>query len=235
MRIKVSLLGRGKIPYNYNISLAGAIYSSIRRADVDLAYRLHSSKSFKFFTFSQLQAPKRKAYKDGIFVSGYAYFLVSSPIKEIISSIVEGMLCKPEIKISSTKFTIESIEVLKPKKFNGEALFSTLSPVIVRTAKEENGKLKTIDLLPNEEKFYENLKKNLIRKYETLYNEKRDNIDFEKPISTKPKRIQIKNTYHRATHMVIKAKGDSELLKLAYETGLGEKNSMGFGMVKVVR
>ena len=235
MRAKISLHGSGWIPFNYNITLTGVIYSSIKRADPDLAYSLHSSKGFKFFTFSELKAPKRKVSEKGIFIKNKAYFLVSSPKNEIISSFISGLLEKPEIKIAKTKLTVENVEILKAPQFNSITTFSTLSPVVVRTAKEENGKLKTIDLLPNEEKFYENLKKNLVRKYETLYNEKRDNIDFEKPLSTKPKRIRIKNTHHRATHMVIKAKGDSELLKLAYETGLGEKNSMGFGMVKVVK
>lgn len=33
---------------------------------------------------------------------------------------------------------------------------------------------------------------------------------------------------------IFEVKGDRELLKLGYEASGGEKNSMGFGMVKVV-
>jgi len=115
------------------------------------------------------------------------------------------------------------------------SVFSTISPIIVRTVHEEKGKLRIHDLYPTDIKFYENLRSNLIKKYKKLYNEERENILFSKPFSTKFMRIQIKNTYHRASLMVFEAKGDRKLLMLGYETGFGEKNSMGFGMVKVVK
>jgi CRISPR-associated endoribonuclease Cas6 len=79
------------------------------------------------------------------------------------------------------------------------------------------------------------LKKNLVKKYKRLYKEEKDDISFSKPFSTKMMRIQIKDTFHRASLMVFEACGDSELLQLGYEAGFGEKNSMGFGMVKVVK
>ncbi|MHA1827019.1 MAG: CRISPR-associated endoribonuclease Cas6, partial [Candidatus Heimdallarchaeaceae archaeon] len=37
----------------------------------------------------------------------------------------------------------------------------------------------------------------------------------------------------RAWHLVFKAYGDDELIKVGYQAGFGEKNSLGFGMVKV--
>lgn len=235
MRVKVSLCGRGLIPFDYNLALAGAVYGPIKRVNTDLAYTIHSSTDYKFFTFSQLQVPKRSISKKGIYVNGGAYFLVSSPISDIIMYLVEGLLEKPIVKIGKVVFDVESMEMLKNPQFGGQAIFSTVSPIIVRTVKEENGRLKVIDLYPTEVKFYENLKKNIINKYEKLYCEKRDDISFSKPFSTKFKRIRIKNTFHCASLMIFEAQGDSELLRLGYETGFGEKNSMGFGMVKVIK
>lgn len=164
---------------------------------------------------------------------GNAYFLVSSPIKQIVTRFVEGILETPEVRIDTVRFAVESVEVLKNPAFNGRAVFSTVSPIIVRTAKKKNGKLTIHDLYPTDTKFYENLKSNLIKKYKKLYNEDKEDISFSKPFSTKFMRIQIKNTYHRASLMVFEAKGDSGLLELGYDTGFGEKNSMGFGMVKI--
>jgi CRISPR-associated endoribonuclease Cas6 len=233
MRVKISLKGEGRIPFNYNLALAGAVYTSIKRVDTDLAYKIHSSTNYKYFTFSLLQIPERKISKKGIYVKGNAYFLVSSPIKQIVTSLVEGILETPEVRIDTVHFVVESVEVLKNPVFNGRAIFSTVSPIIVRTAKEKNGKLTIHDLYPTDTKFYENLKSNLVKKYKNLYNEDKENISFSKPFSTKFMRIQIKNTYHRASLMVFEAEGDHELLELGYETGFGEKNSMGFGMVKI--
>lgn len=235
MRVKVSLCGRGLIPFNYNLALAGAVYGPIKRADSDLAYSIHSSTGYKFFTFSFLQIPKRKISKKGIYVGDGAYFFVSSPKKEIIHCFVEGILENPEVVIDNVQFDVESVEIMKRPHFNGKTVFSTLSPIIVRTAKEENGDLRVIDLYPTQPKFYENLKSNLVNKYKMLYHIRKENISFSKPFSTKCKRIQIKNTFHRASFMVFEVGGDTELLELGYETGFGEKNSMGFGMVKITR
>ncbi|MBQ3421351.1 MAG: hypothetical protein IJH34_06715, partial [Romboutsia sp.] len=53
----------------------------------------------------------------------------------------------------------------------------------------------------------------------------------------KRRRISIKKdgitTYHRAYFMDIILEGNKELIEFAYDTGLGEKNSMGFGCIKV--
>lgn len=235
MRVKVSLCGRGLIPFNYNLALAGAVYSSIKKTDSDLAYSIHSSTDYKFFTFSFLQIPKRKISKKGIYIEDKAYFFVSSPKKEIIHCFVEGILEKPEVVIDDVQFEVETVEVLRCPHFNGKAVFSTLSPIIVRTAKEEDGHLRVIDLYPTQPKFYENLKSNLFNKYEMLYHDKEENISFSKPFSVKCKRIRIKKTFHRASFMVFETKGDSKLLKLGYEAGFGEKNSMGFGMVRIAK
>ena len=162
-------------------------------------------------------------------------FLVSSPLREIVTCFVEGILEKPEVRIGRVRFDVETVEVLKMPEFNGNVTFSTVSPIIVRTAREENGRLRIIDLYPTDVKFYENLKSNLIKKYKCLHNEEKDEISFSAPFSTKFMRIQIKDTYHRASLMKFEVEGDSELLKLGYEAGFGEKNSMGFGMVRVVR
>jgi CRISPR-associated endoribonuclease Cas6 len=235
MRAKVSLKGRGLIPFNYNLALAGAVYGPIKRVNSDLASRIHSSTEFKYFTFSLIQIPERKISPQGIYVEDECYFLMSSPKEEVVQCFVEGILENPAVRIGAVRFDVYSVEILKSPEFNGGCVFSTVSPIIVRSAKEEDGKLKIVDLYPTEVKFYENLKKNLVKKYKRLYREERDDISFSKPFSTKMMRIQIKDTFHRASLMIFEAYGDSDLLRLGYEAGFGEKNSMGFGMVKIAR
>jgi CRISPR-associated endoribonuclease Cas6 len=233
MRTKITLRGKGLIPYNYNLALAGAIYGPIKRVNTDLAYDIHSSTDYKFFTFSWLQIPHGKTSKNGIFVDGHAHFFVSSPVTKIVTAFVEGLLENPVVKIGKTILHVETVEVLPAPQFNGKAVFSTLSPIIVRTAEDNNGNLRTIDLYPTDPKFYENLRSNLIKKYKNLYNEEKSNIGFSRPSFTKPVRIRIRDTFHRASHMTFEAAGDTELLQLGYEAGFGGKNSMGFGMVRV--
>jgi len=234
MRVRVSLRGKGLIPFNYNLALAGAVYGPVKRINVDLASAIHQSTDFKFFTFSLLQVPHRKVSKKGIYAQEGAHFFVSSPHKEFIHCFVEGILDDPEVRMGNIRFEVDTVEVLKAPRFNGKAVFSTLSPIIVRTAEEENGNLRIVDLYPTNTLFYENLKNNLIKKYVMFYGEEKENISFDTPFSTKPMRIRIRDTFHRASLMKFSAEGDSALLQLGYEAGLGEKNSMGFGMVKML-
>ncbi|HEY9186303.1 MAG TPA: CRISPR-associated endoribonuclease Cas6, partial [Ignavibacteria bacterium] len=50
--------------------------------------------------------------------------------------------------------------------------------------------------------------------------------------SARRRRINIKGNYHRCFMMNFKMEADPRLIKFAYDCGLGEKNSMGFGMVE---
>lgn len=51
----------------------------------------------------------------------------------------------------------------------------------------------------------------------------------------KSRRISIKTgndiTFHRAYLMDLILKGDPKLINFAYDVGVGEKGSMGFGMI----
>ncbi|MGN0140234.1 CRISPR-associated endoribonuclease Cas6 [Methanobrevibacter smithii] len=52
------------------------------------------------------------------------------------------------------------------------------------------------------------------------------------------KRISINKgnatTHHRAYMMDLILEGDLDLIEFAYDVGIGEKNSMGFGMIKLL-
>jgi len=221
------------IPINYNYHLASLIYRRIEATDSDLSLSLHKPHVIKFFTFSKLMARKKVLFGDQMKVDDKLYFDFSSPKKEIIVALVNGMLEKPNIKIANANFILEAVEVLREPEIGSKENFSTLSPISVTTVKDENGHRKIVDLYPKEPKFYENIKKNLIKKYVLLYGKEPENNDLEiKAKRVKPKRIKIKNTFHRCSEMVFEASGNKELLKIGYQAGFGERNSMGFGMVK---
>ncbi len=49
-----------------------------------------------------------------------------------------------------------------------------------------------------------------------------------------PKRIKISEGYRRCNLMSLRIQASPELLKFAYDAGLGEKNAMGFGCVDLM-
>ncbi len=233
MRIKVtlSIIKNPKISYNYSYSLASAIYRKIGIGDDALAAKLHTSTNPKMYTFSFLEIKEKKLEKEHIeIISDRISFYFSSPLPEIIRALINGLNEEPRVKIESMICEAEKIEFLKKKKFTGK--FKTLSPICVSTRNEEGRK---IDLFPSEEKFYTNLRKNLIRKYKLLYGRDPQDDRLEiKPISVKTKMILIKNTPRFGSLMKFFARGSKELIDVGYEAGFGEKNSLGFGMVEVV-
>lgn len=241
MRLEIILKGKNnfKVPFNYNHILSAIIYNKI--ADLNFANELHSSKSFKFFTFSQIYIPKRRIVKDGIIAKdGVISFYISSPNDFLIKSLVDGFLEDLEISFQNQKLTIQKIEALKTPEFSSKSEFKTLAPIIVRTKKEINGELKIWDLAPSD-KFFKSLENNLIKKYIKCNNltktDKKINI-YSDMNFVKRKRISINKgnatTHHRAYMMDLILEGDRDLIEFAYDVGIGEKNSMGFGMIKLL-
>ncbi len=241
MRLEIILKGKNnfKVPFNYNHILSAIIYNKI--ADLNFANELHSSKSFKFFTFSQIYIPKRRIVKDGIIAKdGVISFYISSPNDFLIKSLVDGFLEDLEISFQNQKLTIQKIEALKTPEFSSKNEFKTLAPIIVRTKKEIDGELKIWDLAPSD-KFFKSLENNLIKKYIKFNNltktDKKINI-YSDMNFVKRKRISINKgnatTHHRAYMMDLILEGDLDLIEFAYDVGIGEKNSMGFGMIKLL-
>lgn len=241
MRLEIILKGKNnfKVPFNYNHILSAIIYNKI--ADLNFANELHSSKSFKFFTFSQIYIPKRRIVKDGIIAKdGVISFYISSPNDFLIKSLVDGFLEDLEISFQNQKLTIQKIEALKTPEFSSKNEFKTLAPIIVRTKKEIDGELKIWDLAPSD-KFFKSLENNLIKKYIKFNNltktDKKINI-YSDMNFVKRKRISINKgnatTHHRAYMMDLILEGDLDLIEFAYDVGIGDKNSMGFGMIKLL-
>ncbi|WP_424355919.1 CRISPR-associated endoribonuclease Cas6 [Methanobacterium sp. MBAC-LM] len=240
MRLKISLASSSSnylIPYNYNHILSAIIYRKI--ADLDLASKLHFSKDFKFFTFSQLNIPNRMPGNGGIISKdGKFHFFLSSPNDYLIQSMVEGYLEDPEVIFMNKKLSVENVQLLEKPKFKKRMKMKTMSPLVARIKQEKNGKLKIRDLDPNDLRFYAGIQKNLIRKYKAYHGDY-DGDGYVQIVpeqsSVQRKRIRIKKdeqeTFQKAYNMHFEMEADKRLLEFAYDVGLGERNSMGFGMV----
>ena len=240
MRLKINLSSSNRnylIPYNYNHILSAIIYRKI--ADLDLAAKLHFSKDFKFFTFSQIYFSDWKRTKKGIISKdGKLYFYISSPNEQLIKSLVEGHLESTEVDFKGKKLLVEQIELLKSPSFKENMKLKTMFPASASIKREIDGKLKIWDLRPGDERFYESVQKNLVNKYTSFYGD----YDGDRWVRIKPnmktakrRRIEIKGDFHRGYMMEFEMEADPRLVEFAYECGLGERNSMGFGMVDTIQ
>ncbi len=229
MRIRLKLRTNKNtiIPYNYQYHIASAIYNLINYVDPKFTEIIHNKQTYKFFTFSELLIKNREIKKEGILTKdGLTYLFISSPNEIFIKNIVKSLLEKNKFRINYVLFDVEEIKFCEiPKKISE---LKTISPIYV-SKREGNRK---IDLYPNNSKFFENLKKNLEKKYTEYFGkEPKGSIEIE-VIDFIKKRIKIKNFYYRCSHMKFKIYGDKKLIMFGYECGFGSRNSLGFGMVE---
>ncbi len=259
MRLSLQLIPISKaavVPINYQYPLSAAIYKILHQASPDYAVFLHdqgypapSGRLMKLFTFSKLWIPKvkieRQFLKGG---HGPWRLQVGSPmLNEFVQNFVLGLFEAVEIVVAGqgvhTEFRVEQLEALPVPEFKETMRFKCLSPIVVSTIREHRGRLQPYYFRPHDEGVSEAIRNNLLEKHRIIHAQKpEDNqLTFRLEANDKPrsKLITIKEGTAEATQ--IKAfetyftlEGSTELMQTAWECGLGEHNSQGFGMVEVV-
>lgn len=244
MRCNVTLQNQSGgvlFPFNYNHIITSIIYNNLFVAGIDLNF--HDSKDFKFFTFSNIFFSKFEITKEGIkSIDGTINFQISTPDSKLLRKIIDGFIKNNQLTINGNEFTMTNIVMLKEPKFTDKMEFRTISPIVVNSHKKINGELKRWDLSPDDENFFPFIERNLIKKYNQFFGEEltEDSIKVSSNMeNVKKKRVVMKkNKYkqHYVCYMMdITLEGDPKVIKFAYDCGLSNKNSIGFGMIKTIK
>ncbi len=236
MRLSIKVTSNKKIDY-YRFNkyyIQSAIYSFLVGTNYE---NLHNNRSFKFFTFSD-------AFPSGCLNPGEEKtIIISSPDEEFINTLYEKMNL-----IGIIYFNDEPLQISSLKKFSinlKKVVFETGSPIVLYKDNKENKYLsfKKGDTLNF---FLERLRDNSIKKIRAYYGEDYewdqlifDTLSFHKEVSIQFKKfnssfIIIGTVWYKLE----KSRYDRKLLNLynfIMETGLGEKNSLGFGFVSPKR
>ena len=235
-----------KIPINYNAILQAFIYNlfekNFREFLHNQGYRFEK-RNFKLFTFSRLFG-KYKIINNKIQFSNFLKFYIASPKSEILENVAKGLLLKDKYFLGKNKIAIDSIFVLNDYKFDDEVIIKMQSPITVySTLLKSDGKKKTYYYSPFEEEFKRQIRDNIIKKYFILNGKKPKDDFFDiSPIKVNPRDEKVilykkknkKPTVIKGWMGIYKLRGLKELIKIAYDCGLGAKNSLGFGCWKMV-
>ncbi|CAD7772915.1 MAG: CRISPR associated protein Cas6 [Candidatus Methanoperedenaceae archaeon GB37] len=239
MRIEINLSAETPLilPKSHNHLLQGFIYSLL---DPLLRKRLHKEgypyekRRFKLFTFSRLLG-KVKMFKEYFQFNPPLKLIISSPKDEILQSLAEGLLKSPEVILGKNTVYIDSINVAARSSFNHKVTIKMLSPVTIRsTLYGADGSKKSYYYSPFEKEFCRLIKENLRKKYKIVFNK---NLGHDFEFSIKPQKVPpscekiiiYKGTVIKAWMGIYEIKGNPEVIVLSYDTGLGAKNSQGFG------
>ncbi|MCD6086762.1 MAG: CRISPR-associated endoribonuclease Cas6 [Candidatus Hydrothermae bacterium] len=251
MRISLKLepqSGILKIPIHYNHILQAFIYRSLDRALADWlheeGYRFEKRR-FKLFTFSRLRSKRRSFDRSSgtLSLESPIFLKIGSYETQILESLAIHLVKWGEARLNRTVCRFASIEVEMRVVPKGPLLVRAISPITVyRTLYGTDGKRKTYYFTPWEREFQELIFDNLKRKAISIYGDENelpplDNA-YIKPVKVSNRNLVVANfkgTWIKGWTGLYELNLPEPYFTIAYDTGLGAKNSQGFGMVDVVR
>ena len=250
MRIQILAdVGDGlTLPINYNHLLAGVIYRFLAESDPEYASFLHNEgyaaaeKRFKLFTFSQLMAERRHITGTKIHFGSTLMWSVSSPVERFLSHFADTLLTEGKLSIGQHQLQIRDVTVPRIPSFRSEMRFRCLSPIVMTTVREREGKQVMHYCFPDDPALSELIRQNLIRKHEAMFGRAPHDdtlaFAFDKDyISRRQGRVtrlvDYKGIQIRGALCPFRVSGSVSLIQVGYECGFGDKNSAGFGMAEV--
>ncbi|ADL06871.1 CRISPR-associated protein Cas6 [Thermosediminibacter oceani DSM 16646] len=247
MRMKLTFNSESPValPIHYNHIIQGMIYSNLTQ---EFAEFMHEDgfpwgkRRFKLFTFSRLEGKFRMVEGGRIEFEPPFSFIVSSPLERFLRELAGGLLKNDDLSLAGRRVVLENVTVhaaVEDHDLGDRIKINMLSPVVAYKTLVEGGKKRTLYLTPLQEEFGELLKNNLLKKYAVLTGQEPGERKFEIkpafPLSEKHcKIIKYKDVIIKGWMGVYTLRGDPALLKIAYDAGLGSKNSQGFGCFEIL-
>lgn len=261
MRITLELSHRKRtvtLPINNSYLVSSLIYNIVDRSSSEYAERLHEqgyrleNKAFKLFTFSPVYPGHRRKWvmhENGTMSTSeqLVHVTLSSPKEEFIEHLVVGLMREPVVSIGNERFRVETVRKLDVPVLTGDMRFIMLSPVVC-SLKHEMDKHPQY-LLPHDPDFKRVFVDNLCRKYQVLHGKSFACSDADVTFELDADYVERKNGHTQKLITLKEGRSDEtkirgvfapfrlvappDLIEIGYDCGFGEKNSQGFGMVKV--
>ena len=233
--IELQKIDQFSLPISYNYLLQSMIYNLLKNKE-DLSAQLHErgyqieDKHFKLFTFSLLRG-QYKIHGKRIEFLDKVLFEIRTVDKTILLSIVESLLNLDTLRIGQNLVKILNVKIGHKKLTENSYKIRMISSLVVRSTDADTKK--TLYYNPFDTEFKSRIMENFERKYQAYYHKApTGRFDIE-PInfSLKNKFVtKYKDYLITGWKGEFEIRGDAEVLDFLYQVGLGEKNSMGFGM-----
>ena len=244
--MKIKLVFEAKSPIflqtGYLHSIQGLIYNMLDRLSADWLHSegfQHKNRFFKLFVFSEINEKGKFVKNKGFYFPERISFYLASPIHWIIEQIAKNGIMTESYKLGCNDVKLVEISTYPQEKIENEkVIIKTLSPIEVHsTLKKPDGSSKTYYYNPREQEFSALIEKNIKKKWEIL-NKKECKLSLKiTPANVKhlkERTIIVKDSVIKGWKGRFILEGDKELIQLAFETGLGSHNSLGFGMIEPI-
>jgi CRISPR-associated endoribonuclease Cas6 len=247
MRLTVTMKTKNNVvilPLHYQYLLQGLLYRSLK--DKSFASFLHEigfqkgKRTYKLFTFSRLFGQHKIQFntKTILFYDEISWY-VSTVLPELTQQLGEYFLLQKEVYLGDQLVEIQSVKMEECEVKSSEIEIEMLSPLTVYSTYEMvDGTKKTQFFHPNDEVFPHLIEANFRNKYEAYYGEPPQEKLIIQPLHVTKKHKVVttfKNYYITAWQGRYRLRSTPKNLTFLLQTGIGGRNSQGFGMFRVIR
>jgi len=246
MILKISLISDKiiELPTGFSRYIQAIVYNFLDRISAEWLHTKgfqFEKRSFKLFTFSSIhEKPKFIRDKKLFIFPKEISFTISSPVNWLMKQVAQNIVISEKVKIGDNITTVSSIVTIEDTKITQKKIrIKTINPIEVHsTLLKADGTKKTYYYSPAENEFNDLINKNMKKKWTALYQE-----DCPYNLRISPVRLNLcKENIRTFKGIIIKGwtghfwiEGESEFLEFGLMTGLGSRNSQGFGMVEMMK
>ena len=228
------------LPLSYHSAVQGMIYH-VLSASPEFSAFLHDDgytrnrRAYKLFVFGPLEGPYR--VRDGrITFPGPLSLEIRSPGAEFCRVFSGALAAESAVTIGPYRLPLASCELRHRHIEAGRVGIRTRSPLCLTRTVDDGAKKKTLFLSPEDRDFPALLDENFRRKYYAAFGaEPATPVAVERIARPRKYVTQYRRgIYITAWHGEFRISGSPDALDFLYQTGLGSRNSQGFGMFDTV-
>lgn len=247
MRYKLYFRAKENIilPLNYHHILQGFVYKMFSDGNKQYAEELHDEgydekKHYRLFSFGkiyskQIRIVQNEEEKNIEFNNQFCFSL------GCMDSKMDQVLLQTLNHKKWFKLGVYEVELMKYQVFlydgSGKLRIKMDSPITVhRTYTDENGQRKTQYFNPEQMEFYDAIIHNTKEKFESFYGKVMPELTFRRVFTNEKDKYVTKYKQYLITgwHGTYELQGHPAVLRFLYYSGLGARNSQGFGLFDIV-
>ncbi len=230
------------LPLGHHAALQGFIYHLLGE-NPSYADFLHNegyidgAHKFKLFVFGPLQG-KHSVSKNRITYYDKVSLEVRSPKKDFCNILMQSLQTVDNAKLFHQEVYLADCSFSKRTITSSDVNIIMQSPITLSTTYYENEKKKTRYISPVDADFSEAFSHNLESKYRAAFLQDLPSTVNVEPIAfTNSDKYVTKfnSIYITGWKGAYRLSGNPEILTFLYDTGIGSRNSQGFGMFDVLK